>query len=90
MAGTSANHDPALAAAISLTPIDYPNQYLGGRAVTGKGAESIISHFVGGIPREFHLPDGDVLFSVEELLIDDGQSDPGLSSRFFRNRAAVS
>jgi len=67
------DYDPALAAAISLTPIGHPNQYLGGRAVSERGAEAIINHFVGGVPCEFHLPDDDVLFTVEELRIDDGQ-----------------
>lgn len=66
-------YDPALAAALSLTPIDYPNQYLGGRAVSQAGAESIINYFAGGVPCVFHLPDGDILFSVEELRVDDGQ-----------------
>ena len=67
------NYDSALAAALALAPIDAPNQYLGGRAVSERGAESIINHFVAGVPCEFHLPDGDVLFTVEELRIDDGQ-----------------
>ena len=67
------NDDPTLAAALSLTPIDHPNQYFGGRAVSQSGAESIIESFVGGVPCLFHTPDGDVVFSVEELKIDDGQ-----------------
>ncbi|MBM4355717.1 MAG: hypothetical protein FJ109_18330 [Deltaproteobacteria bacterium] len=70
---TDQNYDPALAAALSLTPIDHPNQYFGGRAVSQAGAESIIDSFAGEVPCVFHLPDGDVLFLVEELKIDDGQ-----------------
>ena len=67
------SYDPALAAALSLTLIDYPNQYLGGRVVTQRGAAFITEHFGGRVPCRFHLPDGDLVFSVEELYVEDGQ-----------------
>ena len=66
-------YDPALATALSLTPIGHPNQYFGGRAVSQSGAESIIESFAGGVPCLFRTPDGDMVFSVKELRIDDGQ-----------------
>jgi hypothetical protein len=72
------SHDPALSILLSLTPIGHPNQYLGGRVLSQAGAESMVAAFARGVTCLFHTPDGDAVFSVEMLRIEEGEFQAGV------------
>jgi hypothetical protein len=64
---------PRPAFALSLTPLNVPNPYLGMMILTEWGAQSIIDSFSGGVPCDVVFPDGQLLLRVEDLRIDDNQ-----------------
>jgi len=61
------------ACALSLSPLNIPNPYLGWMVLSEWGAQSVIDSFSGAVPCDVVMPGKQLHFRIEDLAIEENQ-----------------